>query len=299
MTDDLKYVLLVQSFFAKNSWGFPKGKVNEEEDPVLCAIREVEEETGYNCSHLINPNDFVEYTLNFQYIKLYIIKGIPFGTKFEPKTRNEIKEASWFKVEELPSTRYDEPVMKDNKKIRANSFYMILPFIKNLKKWIYENKNRNIKGNGSKSNRKQKQGSSSPFFNNNADQNRNRQRHKSLGDEYYNYLANTHESGQKIAYTSTPINQMSLLQSTSSAFRNAALVASNESSANSNKSNKKKNRTQIYQNDIKRKLFTEIKETNLPSGMRPFSLTYNNDENAIPAIWKNFKFDKDKLMALI
>lgn len=41
MTSDRKRVLLVQSYWAKSSWGFPKGKVNEDEDPLHCAIREV------------------------------------------------------------------------------------------------------------------------------------------------------------------------------------------------------------------------------------------------------------------
>lgn len=41
MTSDLKHVLLVQSYWAKSSWGFPKGKVNENEDPLRCAVREV------------------------------------------------------------------------------------------------------------------------------------------------------------------------------------------------------------------------------------------------------------------
>lgn len=37
----LTQVLLVQSFFARASWGFPKGKVNQDEPPMTCAIREV------------------------------------------------------------------------------------------------------------------------------------------------------------------------------------------------------------------------------------------------------------------
>lgn len=41
MTHDAANVLLVQSFWAKSSWGFPKGKVNEDEEPLHCAIREV------------------------------------------------------------------------------------------------------------------------------------------------------------------------------------------------------------------------------------------------------------------
>lgn len=41
LTEELSHVLLVQSYWAKSSWGFPKGKVNKEEEPTHCAIREV------------------------------------------------------------------------------------------------------------------------------------------------------------------------------------------------------------------------------------------------------------------
>lgn len=34
-------VLLVQGYLAKSGWGFPKGKVNEDEAPHDCAVREV------------------------------------------------------------------------------------------------------------------------------------------------------------------------------------------------------------------------------------------------------------------
>lgn len=50
LNNDLSKVLLVQSYFAKASWGFPKGKVNEEEDPRHCAIREV---SRPNTSHQV------------------------------------------------------------------------------------------------------------------------------------------------------------------------------------------------------------------------------------------------------
>ena len=36
-----------QGYYAKNSWGFPKGKKNETEDTARCAGREVFEETAY------------------------------------------------------------------------------------------------------------------------------------------------------------------------------------------------------------------------------------------------------------
>lgn len=38
---ELTHVLLVQSYWARSSWGFPKGKVNQDEEPHRCAVREV------------------------------------------------------------------------------------------------------------------------------------------------------------------------------------------------------------------------------------------------------------------
>ncbi len=43
-----------------NSWGFPKGKIDRDEDKVSCAVREVLEEVGYDCSEKINAEDFLE-----------------------------------------------------------------------------------------------------------------------------------------------------------------------------------------------------------------------------------------------
>lgn len=39
--DRFLQVLLVQGYLAKSGWGFPKGKVNEDEAPHDCAVREV------------------------------------------------------------------------------------------------------------------------------------------------------------------------------------------------------------------------------------------------------------------
>ncbi|NNN19871.1 MAG: NUDIX hydrolase [Acidimicrobiaceae bacterium] len=33
-----------------NDWSFPKGKQENGEDPLACALREVQEETGYRCT---------------------------------------------------------------------------------------------------------------------------------------------------------------------------------------------------------------------------------------------------------
>uniref|UniRef100_A0A182YAY5 m7GpppN-mRNA hydrolase n=2 Tax=Anopheles stephensi TaxID=30069 RepID=A0A182YAY5_ANOST len=135
LSEDLKHVLLVQSFWAKSSWGFPKGKINENEEPVNCAIREVYEETGYDIRKLIRPTEYIDVIINYQFTRLYLVPGVPLTTVFVPKTRNEIKCCEWFPVEVLPVTKHDN-IVKDNHSLSGNSFFMILPFVKRLKKWL-------------------------------------------------------------------------------------------------------------------------------------------------------------------
>ena len=59
-------VLVVQGWWSRNSWGFPKGKVNEEELPHECAVREVIEETNVDVSSLIDSRHFLEKVINDQ-----------------------------------------------------------------------------------------------------------------------------------------------------------------------------------------------------------------------------------------
>ncbi|XP_075163981.1 decapping mRNA 2 isoform X2 [Haematobia irritans] len=140
ISEDLNYCLLVQSYFAKSSWGFPKGKVNENEDPVHCATREVFEETGYDITELIAPNDYIDAVINYQYTRLYIVRGVSLETKFSPRTRNEIKCCDWFPIDSLPVNRNDA-ISKAKFGLNANSFFMIIPFVKRLKKWVNDKRN--------------------------------------------------------------------------------------------------------------------------------------------------------------
>lgn len=164
---DLSNVLLVQSFWAKSSWGFPKGKVNENEDPVHCAVREVFEETGFDPSDLISPTDYFESIFNYQFSRLYVVEGVPMDTVFIPRTRNEIKSCKWFPIDMLPNNKLDMEC-KANLGMNAHSFYMVMPFIKKLKKWISMRREQRRLHKMSKSDSK-------------AIQNK-RQRHKSMGD---------------------------------------------------------------------------------------------------------------------
>ncbi|GLG95391.1 M7GpppN-mRNA hydrolase [Gryllus bimaculatus] len=145
LNEDLSQVLLVQSYWAKSSWGFPKGKVNEEEDPCHCAVREVLEETGFDISKFIDKNEYIESTINDQLVRLYIITGIQKDTKFQPRTRNEIKSVEWFTIADLPANKKDmTPKVKIG--VGPNSFFMVVPFIKRLKKWIFDKQQKKIQG---------------------------------------------------------------------------------------------------------------------------------------------------------
>lgn len=99
------------------------------------------EETGFNISKLINHNEYIEAMIHDHFIRLYIIGYIPRDTKFIPRTRNEIKSCEWFSVVDLPANKKDmTPKVKMG--ISPNAFFMIMPFVKRMKRWISE---RNVK----------------------------------------------------------------------------------------------------------------------------------------------------------
>ncbi|XP_074115849.1 m7GpppN-mRNA hydrolase-like [Cotesia typhae] len=107
LNEDLTKVLLVESFWRKNLWGFPKGKVEEDEDPESCAAREVLEEVGFDISLLINKDRFIEHEIKNQRVRLYIIPGVKENTTFHPMTKNEIGNIKWFPLSNLPYTITD------------------------------------------------------------------------------------------------------------------------------------------------------------------------------------------------
>ena len=131
----LDKVLLVQGFWAKASWGFPKGKVNEEEPPHLCAVREVHEETGFDISEYIDQEEWIEQVINDQTVRLYLIPGVPETTQFKTNTRCEIKDIRWFDVNALPSSKTDHGC-KQKLGLAPNSFFMVIPFLRDIKHWI-------------------------------------------------------------------------------------------------------------------------------------------------------------------
>lgn len=134
LNHDQSHVLLVQGFWHRASWGFPKGKINVDEEPHNCAIREVLEETGYDISKLIDPNVYLETSIGEQSVRLYIITGVPMDTSFIPRTKGEIKQLKWFPIHQLPSHKNDRNFNRVNGS--TNMFYMVMPFVKQLREWI-------------------------------------------------------------------------------------------------------------------------------------------------------------------
>ncbi|XP_061703596.1 m7GpppN-mRNA hydrolase isoform X1 [Syngnathoides biaculeatus] len=135
LDESLESVLLVQGYLAKSGWGFPKGKVNEDEAPHDCAVREVFEETGFDIKNRIGKDMYIEQKITDQLVRLYIIPGVSKDTKFNPKTRKEIRNIEWFSIEKLPCHRNDM-TPKSKLGLAPNRFFMAIPFIRPLKEWI-------------------------------------------------------------------------------------------------------------------------------------------------------------------
>ncbi|CCF54913.1 hypothetical protein NDA11_007393 [Ustilago hordei] len=130
--------LLVKGWKSSAAWGFPKGKINQNEPERDCAIREVLEETGYDCSSLLpeDSKDYLDLTMREQRIRLYIVPGVKESTKFETLTRKEISKIAWFRLSDLPTWKKS----KDPPAGMGGKFYLISPFIGRLKQWIHTNK---------------------------------------------------------------------------------------------------------------------------------------------------------------
>ncbi|KAJ8338891.1 hypothetical protein SKAU_G00356770 [Synaphobranchus kaupii] len=139
LDETLDNALLVQGYLAKSGWGFPKGKVNEDEAPHDCAVREVLEETGFDIRDRICKDTYIEQKITDQLARLYIIPGVPRETKFNPKTRKEIRNIEWFSVEKLPCHRNDM-TPKSKLGLAPNKFFMAIPFIRPLREWIAKRK---------------------------------------------------------------------------------------------------------------------------------------------------------------
>eukprot|EP00039_Didymoeca_costata_P007380 m.99085 g.99085 ORF g.99085 m.99085 type:complete len:317 (-) comp13662_c0_seq2:1033-1983(-) len=139
-------VLLVRGWGKHGTWHFPRGKVNKEEAPLPCAIREVKEETGYNIAKLAHESNYIDCQVQkpgggSQATRLYIVIGVPEDTKFSTQTRKEISDIAWHPLSELPrSEEENDPKM----------YWMVHPFVGRLRSWLKTKRGRRFSDGGEK-----------------------------------------------------------------------------------------------------------------------------------------------------
>ncbi|CAE6529250.1 unnamed protein product [Rhizoctonia solani] len=134
LNPSLDKCVLVKGWKASSGWGFPKGKINEDEEEYDCAIRETLEETGFDVTPFIDRRIFIKNTLKEQQLTLYIVPDVPEDTVFQTRTRKEISKIEWFKLSDLPAWKKNRLVAANNK------FYLISPFVGQLKAFVSERK---------------------------------------------------------------------------------------------------------------------------------------------------------------
>jgi mRNA-decapping enzyme subunit 2 len=99
LNEEMDQVVLVKGWKKGARWSFPRGKINKDEPDLECAIREVYEETGFDIqkANLVKDGDntkYIQVTMREQHMRLYVFRGVPMTTYFEPKTRKEISVSS-------------------------------------------------------------------------------------------------------------------------------------------------------------------------------------------------------------
>ncbi|KAK5141924.1 hypothetical protein LTR04_002419 [Oleoguttula sp. CCFEE 6159] len=145
LNEAMDQVVLVKGWKKGANWSFPRGKINKDEKDLDCAIREVYEETGYDIQEagLVPAEDNVKYIdipMREQHMRLYVFRGVPMETHFEPRTRKEISKIQWYKLSDLPTLKKSkqQPEGYGEDAVKANKFYMVAPFLGHLKRWIAE-----------------------------------------------------------------------------------------------------------------------------------------------------------------
>lgn len=95
LNEEMDQAVLVKGWRKGAKWSFPRGKINKEEKDLDCAIREVYEETGFDirAAGLVPPEEnakYIQVSMREQDMRLYVFRGVPMDTHFEPRTRKEI-----------------------------------------------------------------------------------------------------------------------------------------------------------------------------------------------------------------
>jgi len=95
------------STWTETEWGFPKGRHNNQEKDLLCALREFEEETGYsrlsiNIIHNLMPFEEIFTGSNYKSYKhkYYVASMVDYETKLASYQTTEVSKMEWKTYEE-------------------------------------------------------------------------------------------------------------------------------------------------------------------------------------------------------
>ena len=134
LSPDMEKVVLVTNF-TNTSFGFPKGKMNQGESDVACAVREVWEEIGINISQYVDPNEHLDYPEDSDEQRLFIVLGVQENVEFRINTRNEIGRVEWVRLNDIPSKK-----SRSESRYPGMHFSKVHNFLRNLRRWITKKK---------------------------------------------------------------------------------------------------------------------------------------------------------------
>ncbi len=297
----LDKVLLVQGFWAKASWGFPKGKVNEDEAPHLCAAREVHEETGFDISEYLEEDEWIEQVINDQTVRLYLIPGVPETTQFKTNTRCEIKDIRWFDINSLPGSRTDQ-TSKQKLGLAPNSFYMVIPFLRDIKHWVKLKQKERLnyvyhQGADQRTRRASERESyldhNSPLTSGKADRTR-RDSERTGGKMSLKKNLSRTESGRQDSKRSQIPTDQNVRAATTSPFKTPKSVQKTSTTASSRK--------QLFSDSRTTPLQTASREVEQKSDKKKRKKSVTSQrlipDGFMPAAWKNFHLDQESILQI-
>jgi mRNA-decapping enzyme subunit 2 len=142
MNPTMNKVVLVKSY--NGSWlGFPRGKVNQNEAEVECAVREAEEEIGVDLNGRVESTSFIRFKEGPKMVKLFLVHNVDERTKFETQTRKEIGNISWYELSKAKSLLPDDQWKHLNKWIKNKRKAIALQLKKDKKTNKSNSKNAN------------------------------------------------------------------------------------------------------------------------------------------------------------
>jgi mRNA-decapping enzyme subunit 2 len=140
LDEGMEHCLLLRGIKNNASWGFPKGKVNQGEADVACAVREVLEETSLDIGSMVSEEDSIEVKVRNQQRKMYIVAGVDRQTLFAPQMRGEVGNYAWMPISSLPSKKEDEGAGVLTEEEGKLKFWEVWRFVKPLKAWVKKTK---------------------------------------------------------------------------------------------------------------------------------------------------------------